>query len=469
MNPNEVTVEQIINEPAINRSLEAAAAPDDARLADLLAKARECAGLDRDEVAELIKVDEPAQTEQLFEAAAEVKSRIYGERVVLFAPLYVSNVCVGNCLYCGFRRDNVDLERRTLTPADVEDEVRWLIDHGYKRLLLVFGDHQCNDVNAMVAAVEAVYRVHHNSGEIRRVNINAAPLSYEDFRILKPAGIGTYQVFQETYHQETYKRMHPIGPKSVYDWRLTVWDRCFPAGIDDMGLGVLLGLYDWRWDVLAMLDHARYLDQTYGVGPHTLSVPRLEPAYNTPLAANPPARVTDEEFKKLVAIVRLAVPYTGLILSTRETAEMRRECLRLGVSQISAGSSVSPGGYAERNPNQEDASQFAVGDHRPLDEIMGDLCRMGYLPSFCTACYRTGRTGHDFMALAKPGEIQKFCLPNALLTFREYLIDYGSPETKAIGEQLILDHLADVQPEALRRETGRRLEQIAAGERDMYF
>lgn len=443
--------------------------PDAARFADLMAKARERQGLDRHEVAELTKTTDPTQLEELFETAAEVKQRIYGNRVVLFAPLYISNECVANCLYCGFRRDNELCQRRALSTEEVAGEVRWLIDHGYKRLLLVYGGHPKNDVERMVQDVHTVYTTRHNQGEIRRVNINAAPLSYEDFTRLKPAGIGTYQVFQETYHRETYEYMHPSGPKANYDWRITVWDRCFPAGIDDMGLGVLFGLYDWRWDLLALLDHARYLDVTYGVGPHTISVPRLEPAYNTPLAANPPAPVTDQEFRLLIAIIRLAVPYTGMILTTRETPEMRRECLRLGVSQISAGSSVSPGGYTEANPDEEDARQFEVGDHRPLDEVMCDLCLQGYLPSFCTACYRSGRTGRDFMALAKPGEIHHFCLPNALLTFREYLLDYASPETRRAGEQTIREHLEQIEVQAIRRETEARLARLDAGERDVYF
>ena len=388
---------------------------------------------------------------------------------MLFAPLYVSNECVGNCLYCGFRRDNALEQRRTLSPAEISEEVTWLIRHGYKRLLLVYGGHPKNSVEAMIEGVRAVYDTREGNGEIRRVNINAEPLSCEDFRRLQPAGIGTYQVFQETYHRETYRRMHPSGPKAHYGWRVTVWDRCLPAGIDDLGLGVLFGLYDWRWDLLALLDHARYLDRTYGVGPHTISMPRLEPAYNTPLAANPPAKVSDEDFKQLVAIIRLAVPYTGMILSTREEPQMRQECLRLGISQISAGSSVAPGGYTESHPNDENAAQFQVGDRRSLEQIMNDLCGAGYLPSFCTACYRSSRTGANFMALAKPGEIHNFCLPNALLTFQEYLLDYASAETRANGEVAIRRHLESVEQPGLRRQVEERLARMANGERDLYF
>jgi len=461
-------VEQIIDEDAVSRALEAAQAPDEGRLKELLAKARECRGLTRDETAELVQVAEPEQIEAIFDAAREVKSRIYGERVVLFAPLYVSNECVGNCLYCGYRCENRDLERRTLSEEEIGAEVRWLVDHGYKRLLLVFGEHQCNNVHAMVRAVETVYGTRHGNGEIRRVNVNAAPLSYEDFCVLKPAGIGTYQVFQETYHRETYAQAHPSGPKADYDWRLTVWDRCFPAGIDDMGLGVLFGLHDWRWELLALLDHANYLDRTYGVGPHTISVPRLEPALNAPWANDPPAPVSDDDFRKLIALIRLAVPYTGMILTTREVPAMRRECMRLGISQISAGSRTSPGGYTDDHPD-EDERQFTVGDHRTLDEVMHDLCTMGYLPSFCTACYRSGRTGEAFMALAKPGTIHQMCLPNAVLTFKEYLLDYASGQTREAGERIIAKHLNDIKRASLRAETEKRLQRLEAGERDLYF
>lgn len=459
---------EIINEDAISETLATVTPPDAPRFNDLLDKARACQGLERREVAELMAVTDPDHSEALLAAAAEVKSRIYGDRVVLFAPLYVSNECVGNCPYCAFRRDNTELRRRTLETEEIAAEVRWLIDHGYKRLLLVFGDNPRTGVADMVRAVETVYATHSREGSIRRVNINAAPLSYEDFCTLKPAGLGTYQVFQETYHRATYDQAHTSGPKSGYQWRLTVWERCFPAGIDDMGLGVLYGLYDWRWETLALLDHAAYLDRTFGVGPHTLSVPRIEPAHNAPWSLNPPAPVNDDDFKRLIALLRLAAPYTGIILSTREDPQMRQECLRLGVSQVSAGSRTSPGGYSEGEPHL-DESQFSVGDHRNLDEVMRDLCEQGYLPSFCTACYRSGRTGQDFMALAKPGEIHHFCLPNALLTFKEYLLDYASPATRAVGEVILKQHLDKIDDEELRRQTGQKLQDLEEGQRDLYY
>ena len=470
MATHDVQAAEIINEDEISRTLDEARGPDHARLDDLLAKARALEGLSLAEAAELMLVEEPEALEALFETAREIKHRIYGNRIVLFAPLYISNECVGNCLYCSFRRDNTELERRTLDTTEIKRETRWLIEHGYKRLLLVFGDHPKNNVEHMVEAIEASYSVSVGEHEdrIRRINVNAAPLSYEEFVQLKPAGLGTFQVFQETYHRETYARMHPLGPKSRYDWRVGVWDRCIPAGIDDVGLGVLYGLYDWRWDTLAMLQHADYLMQRYNVGPHTISTPRLEPALGSEFSTHSPWLVSDQDFKKLVAITRLAVPYTGMILSTREGPEFRRELLEIGFTQISAGSSVSPGGYTEHNPDQDDTQQFQVGDHRPLDEVMLSLCQHDYLPSFCTACYRSGRTGEDFMELAKPGEIQTFCLPNALLSFKEYLLDYASPETLAEGERVIAEHLGQITSDAIRRRTVEKLQRIEQGERDLY-
>lgn len=458
----------IIDEAIISRTLEEAQAPGEGRLEELLAKAASLAGLTLPEAAELMLIDDPEHLHEMFETARAIKQRIYGNRVVLFAPLYISNECVGNCLYCSFRRDNRDLERRTLDPEEVKRETRWLIEHGYKRLLLVFGDHPKNNVEHMIEGIEACYSVHagEHDDSIRRVNVNAAPLTSEEFVQLKPAGLGTFQVFQETYHRETYERMHPIGPKANYDWRLGVWDRCLPSGIDDIGLGVLYGLYDWRWDTLAMLQHAEYLMQTYHVGPHTISTPRLEPALGSDFSTHSPWLVSDDDFKKIVAIVRMAVPYTGMILSTRERPEFRRELMELGFSQVSAGSRTSPGGYTEYNP--DDAPQFEVGDHRCLDEVMRNLCEQGYLPSFCTACYRSGRTGEHFMELAKPGEIQTFCLPNALISFKEYLLDYASPETRVEGERIIAQHLPQISSDAIRRSTEDKLRRTEEGERDLF-
>jgi len=470
MATQDVNSAQIIDEDVITGTLDEARAPDETRLEGLLAKASSLAGLTIPEAAELMMVEEPRHLEALFETARGIKQHIYGNRVVLFAPLYISNECVGNCLYCSFRRDNTDLDRRTLDPTEIRRETRWLIEHGYKRLLLVFGDHPHNNIDHMIEAVEACYSVHvgEHQDSIRRVNVNAAPLSREGFEKLKPAGLGTFQVFQETYHRDTYKRVHPIGPKADYDWRLGVWDRCLPSGIDDLGLGVLYGLYDWRWDTLALLQHADYLMNRYRVGPHTISVPRLEPAFGSEFSTNSPWLVGDDDFKKIVAIIRMSVPYTGMILSTREQPAFRRELMELGFSQVSAGSKTSPGGYTEHNPDADDARQFEAGDHRNLDQVMLNLCEQGYLPSFCTACYRSGRTGEHFMELAKPGDIQTFCLPNALISFKEYLLDFASPETVAEGERIIAQHLAQIESDAIRRQTEDKLQRTLQGERDLY-
>ncbi|MFP4250812.1 MAG: [FeFe] hydrogenase H-cluster radical SAM maturase HydG [Armatimonadota bacterium] len=471
MAAHDVRADQIIDEDAITRTLEAAQPPGDDRMQDILLKARSLSGLTLSESAELMLIEDPDHLAQMYAAARAIKQRIYGNRVVLFAPLYISNECVGNCLYCSFRSDNTGLDRRTLDTTEIKRETRWLIEHGYKRLLLVFGDHPNNDVEHMIAACEAVYSV--TAGEhddrIRRVNVNAAPLSREGFEQLAPAGLGTFQVFQETYHRETYERMHPTGPKADYDWRLGVWDRCLPSGIDDMGLGVLYGLYDWRWDTLALLRHAEYLMERFRVGPHTISVPRLEPALGSEFSTTSPHLVSDDDFKKLVAIIRMSVPYTGMILTTRERPEFRRELMEIGFSQVSAGSRTSPGGYSEHNPDADDRRQFELGDHRGLDEVMLNLCEQGYLPSFCTACYRSGRTGEHFMELAKPGDIQTFCLPNALLSFKEYLLDYASPETIAEGERIIAEHIGQIESDAIRRQTEEKLRRTEQGERDLYI
>jgi len=471
MGARDVDTSHIIDESVITRTLAEAQVPDEARLSELLEKARTIAGLSIGEAAELMLIEDPDHLEEMFATARAIKQRIYGNRVVLFAPLYISNECVGNCLYCSFRQDNHELERRTLEPTEIRRETRWLVEHGYKRLLLVFGDHPHNSVEHIVEACEACYsvRVGEHEDRIRRVNVNAAPLTREEFEILQPAGLGTFQVFQETYHRETYERMHPTGPKSNYDWRLSVWDRCLPSGIDDMGLGVLYGLYDWRWDTLALLHHADHLMNEYRVGPHTISVPRLEPAFGSDFSTSSPWFVGDDDFKKIVAIIRMSVPYTGMILTTRERPEFRRELMELGFSQVSAGSKTSPGGYTEHNPDEEDTRQFEVGDHRDLDEVMLNLCQQGYLPSFCTACYRSGRTGEHFMELAKPGEIHTFCLPNALLSFKEYLLDFASPETLAEGQRIIAEHLPEIESDAVRRQTEEKLKRTEAGERDLYI
>ncbi|MFB3880460.1 MAG: [FeFe] hydrogenase H-cluster radical SAM maturase HydG [Armatimonadota bacterium] len=443
--------------------------PQRGRIADILDKSLARGGLDLAETAELLRVRDPELREAVFQAARKVKEGIYGRRMVLFAPLYAGNACSNNCLYCAFRRDNTDLKRRTLTMEEIAAEVRGLERMGHKRVLLLTGESPQSPVSYAVDAVRTIYETKEGQGEIRRVNVNVAPLSVEDFRRLKEVGIGTYQCFQETYYPEQYAKLHPGGRKADYGWRLGVFDRAFAAGIDDVGLGVLYGLYDYRFDTLAVLAHAHYLDRRYGVGPHTISFPRVEPAQNAPAAEHIPYPTTDDEIMMAVAVIRLSCPYTGIIMTTRETPALRRELLGLGVSQLSAGSRTYPGGYAEGGgAHVEEAEQFTLGDTRTLDEVTRDLAESGYIPSFCTACYRLGRTGHDFMDKAKPGDIQSFCTPNAILTFQEYLSDYASPETRAAGEAVIDQALAEVRPE-LRQTVEERLRRIRGGTRDLYL
>jgi len=456
---------EFIEEGAIDEALHAAATKDAGRVREILAKASELNGLEMDEVAVLSSVSDPELLGELFGAARDAKDAIYGARLVLFAPLYVSNLCINDCLYCAFRVKNKELKRRALTQDEIRREVEILVDQGHKRVLLVAGEsYPKQGFQYILDSIATIYDVKRGNGEIRRVNVNVAPLSVDEFRALKGTGIGTYQLFQETYHRETYRRMHVSGKKKDYDWRVTGMHRAMEAGIDDVGIGVLFGLADWRFEVLALMQHIRELERSYGVGPHTLSMPRLEPASGSDIAEEPPMPVGDVDFRKLVAILRLAVPYTGMIMSTRETPNLRRETFALGISQISAGSRTNPGGYAE--DEHFDEAQFQLGDHRSLDEVIRDVAELGYVPSFCTACYRLGRTGMDFMDLAKPGDIKHHCDPNALSTFLEYLLDYGSGETRAIGEDLITLKTAEMD-DVRRAHTETMLARVRGGDRDV--
>ena len=456
----------MIDEAQIEETLKRALRPDHKQVGDILAKALEMKGLDADEVAVLTGVSDPDQIAGLFDAAQRIKDEIYGRRLVVFAPLYVSNLCANECLYCAFRVKNTAIVRRALTQDEIAHETGVLIDQGHKRLLLVAGEsYPKQGFQYILDAIETVYSVKHEKGDIRRVNVNVAPLSVEDFKRLKATNIGTYQIFQETYHRETYAKVHLSGLKTDYDWRITAIDRAMEAGIDDVGIGVLFGLADWRFETLALMQHIKHLEDKFGVGPHTLSVPRLEPATGADIASHPPHPVSDVDFRKLVAILRLAVPYTGIIMSTRETPNMRKETFALGVSQISAGSRTNPGGYAE--DEAMDSSQFSLGDHRPLDEVIRNVAELGYIPSFCTGCYRLGRTGADFMDLAKPGDIKTHCGPNAVSTFQEYLMDFASPETRTVGEALINDVIATMEPVAAERSRALR-DQVIKGKHDVY-
>ena len=448
-----------------------AAVRDDGKIREVLQKARELQGLNMAEVATLCHITSPEQTEELFETARSVKEQIYGHRMVLFAPLYISNVCGNECTYCAFRASNKALPRTALDMAGIRSDTAELIRQGHKRLLMVAGEGYSaanGGFQYILDAIAAVYDVTDTTGNIRRLNVNLAPLAVEEFRLLKEAGIGTYQLFQETYHRDTYASVHLSGKKRDFDWRVSGLDRAMQAHVDDVGMGVLFGLHDWRFELLSLMQHIRHLEDVFGVGCHTVSVPRIEPADHSELSMAPPAQVSDTDFKKIIAILRLAIPYTGLILSTRESAAIRRECYALGVSQISAGSRTNPGGYSDGESDHEQAAgQFQLGDHRSLEEIVQELAVMGFIPSFCTACYRLGRTGQDFMDLAKPGLIKLKCDPNAVTTFQEYLIDYASESARCAGEKSIDQELCGMSDKA-RRASERMLTKIRSGKRDVY-
>ncbi|WP_026476693.1 [FeFe] hydrogenase H-cluster radical SAM maturase HydG [Alkaliphilus transvaalensis] len=453
---------EIINEGKIHQLIKEGSTSTKEEVLAIIEKAKEGHGLNLKEAASLLMVEDPEILNSLMEAAQFVKEKIYGKRVVIFTPLYTSNECTNNCLYCGFRVANKHLHRKTLTTKEIVDEAKVIVEQGHKRLLLVCGeDPKKTSINHITEALEAIYK----ETDIRRINVNAAPMEVEDFKKLKEVGIGTYQIFQETYHRETYGKMHPSGSKKDYDYRLTAIERAMEAGIDDFGIGVLLGLYDYRFDVLATLMHSQYMDDKYHVGPHTISVPRLRPA-NDSAIKEVPYEVKDEDFKKVVAVYRLTLPYTGIILSTRESVELRDALLSLGVSQMSAGSKTNPGGYGEED---KEATQFETSDERKLDEILQVICQQGYLPSFCTACYRANRTGEAFMNLAKEAEIHEFCQSNAILTFKEHLLDYGSDTTNEQGNVLIEKALKEIENDRLYEITLQRLKEIEEGKRDLFF
>jgi len=462
-----------IDEEQINSLLVEAARPSAALGREIISRAQGARGLTPFEAAVLLHTEDQDTLEMMFSAAFAVKEKIYGKRLVLFAPLYISNYCINNCRYCGYRRDNRELRRRRLTLDEIREEVIALEAMGHKRLAVEAGEdpQQC-PIDYVLDAIRTIYAVKDGTGSIRRINVNIAATTVEEYRRLKEVGIGTYILFQETYHRPTYLAMHPSGPKRDYDWHTTAMDRAMAGGIDDVGIGVLFGLYDYKFEVLALLFHALHLEERFGVGPHTISVPRLRPALNINLE-NFPYLVSDRDFKKAVAVLRLAVPYTGMILSTRERPEFRDELIAAGISQISAGSCTGVGGYRhdrQESPGEaEDTAQFQVEDRRSPDEVLRNVCLSGYIPSFCTACYRQGRTGDRFMPLAKTGQIQNVCQPNAILTFKEFLLDYASPETRRVGEETIQKHLDLIASPGVRNETVARLTRIEQGERDLYF
>lgn len=445
--------------------------PTESELNDILNKARKLKGLSLEDVAKLLCVEDEADIAKILDTAHYCKEEIYGKRLVLFAPIYTGNACVNNCVYCGFRRDNLELKRKVLTMDEIEQETLQLLRMGHKRALLICGESPRNNTDYMVEAIRRTYAAKDEKGStIRRINVELAPMSVEDFAKLKAEKIGTYVCFQETYDPVEYTKFHPANTKKGdYLWRLTCMDRAMEGGINDVGLGVLFGLVDYRFEILAIMEHARHLEEDFGCGPHTVSFPRIEPAEGTPfsLPENIPHPVNDKDFMKIIAIIRIAMPYTGIIISTRERPEMRDQLVKYGVSQISAASETNPGGYDE--DKGDTGAQFTLGDHRSLDEVISMMIDGGYIPSFCTGCYRKGRVGADFMDLAKPGLIKEYCKPNAMFTFREYLEDYASPATKAKGLELLKQLTQTFSKEDLKRKVEGNLCKIGDGERDLYF
>ncbi len=424
-------------------------------------------GLNTEEAAFLLNIEDDELIQKICEAASRVKELIYGKRLVLFAPLYIGNNCSNNCLYCAFRKDNTGLRRKILNMEEIEKEIISLLSQGHKRILMLCGESNDIDLNYFCKAIEKVYSVNYNGNTIRRINVEIAPLSVEGFKKLAKEKIGTYACFQETYDEILYDKYHISGPKKDYLNRLFVMDRAMEAGINDVGIGVLFGLADYRFEVLSLIEHAKHLEEKFGAGPHTVSVPRIEPAKGAPLSTNIPYPVSDKDFKKIISIIRIALPYTGIILSTRESEDLRKELFHYGVSQISAGSRTNPGAYS--NSGEESTEQFQLGDHRSLEEVISALVDDGFIPSFCTGCYRMGRVGKDFMDLAKPGLIQKFCMPNGIFTFVEYLVNFASEKTKDKGIRLVEKLVSEIKDEKLKTKVNEGIKKELEGIKDVYF
>ncbi len=436
---------------------------------EILAKAKLGKGLTHKEAIVLLDCDIEEKNQEIYALAEQIKKDYYGNRIVMFAPLYLSNYCVNGCLYCPYHAKNKHIRRVKLTQDQIREEVIALQDMGHKRLAIELGEDPVNNpIDYVLESINTIYSIKHKNGSIRRVNVNIAATTHENYKKLKDAGIGTYILFQETYNKESYERLHPTGPKHNYNYHTEAMDRAMEAGIDDVGCGVLFGLELYRYEFVGILMHAEHLEARFGVGPHTISVPRVRRAddIDPDVFDN---GITDETFAKIVACIRIAVPYTGMIVSTRESQKSRERVLHLGISQISGGSKTSVGGYADPESEEEDSAQFDVSDKRTLDEVVKWLMELGYIPSFCTACYREGRTGDRFMSICKAGEIQNCCHPNALMTLKEYLEDYASPETKVLGEQLIMQELNNIPREKVREITLKHLTDIHAGYRDFRF
>ena len=468
--PKSLKAEEFIDDGEILESLKYADEnKSNAKVIDeILEKARERKGLSHRDASVLLACDIPEKNEEIYRLAEQIKKDFYGNRIVLFAPLYLSNYCVNGCIYCPYHGKNKSIPRVKLTQEQIRDEVIALQDMGHKRLAIEAGEDPVNNpIEYILESIKTIYSIKHKNGAIRRVNVNIAATTVENYRKLHEAGIGTYILFQETYHKESYGILHPTGPKHDYAYHTEAMDRAMEGGIDDVGLGVLFGLDKYRYEFTGLLMHAEHLEAVHGVGPHTISVPRICPADDVDINEFTNA-IDDDTFAKIVACIRIAVPYTGMIVSTRESQRSRERVLHLGISQISGGSRTSVGGYTKEE-RPEDTVQFDISDKRSLDEVMKWLIDMDYVPSFCTACYREGRTGDRFMALCKAKQIQNCCLPNALMTLKEYLVDYASPETRAAGNLLIEKNIPDVTNEKARAVLRDRLTAIENGERDFRF
>lgn len=469
-NPKSSIAREFINDAEIQESLVYARQNRNNKevIDAILMKAREMKGISHREAAVLLECELEEENQEIEKLAKEIKERFYGKRIVMFAPLYLSNYCINGCLYCPYHLKNKHIARKKLTQEEIRQEVIALQDMGHKRLAIEAGEDPVNNpLDYILESIKTIYSIRHKNGAIRRVNVNIAATTVENYKKLKDAGIGTYILFQETYDQKAYEELHPTGPKSDYAYHTEAMDRAMEGGIDDVGCGVLFGLDKYRYELVGLIMHAEHLEARFGVGPHTISVPRVCPADDIdPAELN---AISDDIFQKIVAVIRIAVPYTGMIVSTRESRKVREKVLDLGISQISGGSRTSVGGYAQEEPEEENSAQFDVTDRRSLDEVVNWLLGMGYIPSFCTACYREGRTGDRFMSLLKSGQIVNCCQPNALMTLKEYLEDYASSDTKAKGEKVIREQLEVITNPIVKEKAAEYIDNIHAGKRDFRF
>lgn len=470
-NPHSKVAEEFIDDAEIRATMEYARQNKNNKelILSILEKARNMQGISHREALVLLDSEEESVWSEIYSLAKAIKEKIYGKRIVMFAPLYLSNYCVNSCTYCPYHMKNEHIKRKKLSQEEIKREVIALQDMGHKRLALEAGEHpEHSPIEYILESIRTIYSIHHKNGEIRRVNVNIAATTVENYVKLKEAGIGTYILFQETYHKPTYEQLHPTGPKHNYAYHTEAMDRAMEAGIDDVGIGVLFGLYDYRYDFTGLLMHAQHLEAVFGVGPHTISVPRIRPADDIDVNSFENA-IPDDLFKKIVALIRIVAPYAGIIISTRESRRSREEVLEIGVSQISGGSSTAVGGYVEKEKEDESSAQFDVDDTRTLDEIINWLLTLGYVPSFCTACYREGRTGDRFMRLAKSGQIGNVCQPNSLMTLKEYMLDYAGEETRAKGELVIQEELNRILHEKVKAKAQEYINQLEGGKRDFRF